>query len=434
MPGTTPGRRDRDVARAEAEPPRVVERLDGGQHAVEVEQRLAHAHEHDVRQALAVRGEPAGGVADLVDDLGGLEVAPEPELAGGAERAADRAAGLARDAQRVPLARAGRGPGSASGRDSISAPSASRWSAFSVRPPSADVGARCRRPCRSGSRASSAVAERRRQRPDLVGSVDAAVRPDRVGDLAGAKAGSPRSATQAASSSGVERRTRPGRSVASSRVDASAGRSRARTIGAADDRRPAAQRTPPTVIAPAAGRLDLDRAAAASAVADAEAAHRRTMPRRPVRRRPPTRAAQTTRRPDRRVDERARPRLVGADLALELDRRPPGSSRPSSRRSGRVSVAPSSGCGPGVELAARATARALRSSSAGGRDRERAPRGRAPSRRRRAPTRRLGDDRPGVEARRPSASGSRRSRRRRRGSRPGSGSRRDAAAAATGAG
>ena len=93
------------MPRAEPEPPRVVERLDRGQHAVEVEQRLAHAHEHDVRQPLAVRGQPARGVADLVDDLGRLEVAPEAELAGRAERAADRAAGLARDAQRVPLAR-----------------------------------------------------------------------------------------------------------------------------------------------------------------------------------------------------------------------------------------------------------------------------------------------------------------------------------------
>ena len=45
--------------------------------------------------------------AHLVDDLGHLEVAPEAELAGRAERAADRAAGLARDAQRVALARSG---------------------------------------------------------------------------------------------------------------------------------------------------------------------------------------------------------------------------------------------------------------------------------------------------------------------------------------
>ena len=54
-------------------------------------------------------GEPPCGVADLVDDLGGLEVAPEAELAGRAERATHRAAGLARDAQRVPLARGAAG-------------------------------------------------------------------------------------------------------------------------------------------------------------------------------------------------------------------------------------------------------------------------------------------------------------------------------------
>ena len=98
----------------EPEPPPVVERLDRGQHPVEVEQRLAHAHEHDVRQAVAVGREAARREADLVDDLGGLEVAPEAQLAGRAERAADGAAGLARDAQRVPLARAAAAPGSAS--------------------------------------------------------------------------------------------------------------------------------------------------------------------------------------------------------------------------------------------------------------------------------------------------------------------------------
>ena len=92
------------MPRPEPEPARVVERLDGGQDAVEVEQWLAHPHEHDVRQALAVRNEAPRREADLVDDLGDLEVAPEPELAGGAERAADGAAGLARDAQGVALA------------------------------------------------------------------------------------------------------------------------------------------------------------------------------------------------------------------------------------------------------------------------------------------------------------------------------------------
>ena len=83
---------------------RIVEGVDGGEHPVEVEQRLAHAHEDDVRQPLAVGGQAPRGVADLVDDLGGLEVPREAQLAGRAERAADRAAGLARDAQRVPLA------------------------------------------------------------------------------------------------------------------------------------------------------------------------------------------------------------------------------------------------------------------------------------------------------------------------------------------
>ena len=94
------------MARAEPEAARIVERLDRRQHPVEVEQRLAHAHEHDVGEVAAVGREPALRVARLVDDLGDLEVAPEPELARRAERAADRTAGLARDAQRVPLARA----------------------------------------------------------------------------------------------------------------------------------------------------------------------------------------------------------------------------------------------------------------------------------------------------------------------------------------
>ena len=53
---------------------------------------------------LPAGGQPPGRLADLVDDLGRLEVASEAELTGRAERAADRAAGLARDAHRVPLA------------------------------------------------------------------------------------------------------------------------------------------------------------------------------------------------------------------------------------------------------------------------------------------------------------------------------------------
>ena len=68
-------------------------------HGIGVEQRLAHAHEHDVGQALVPPAPRVAGVAGLVDDLGHVEVAPEAQLAGRAERAADRAARLRRDAQ-----------------------------------------------------------------------------------------------------------------------------------------------------------------------------------------------------------------------------------------------------------------------------------------------------------------------------------------------
>ncbi len=61
--------------------------------------------------------------------------------------------------------------------------------------------------------------------------------------------------------------------------------------------------------------------------------------------------------PGDRLEERARPRLVGPDLALELARPSLGSSRPSSRRSGRVSVASLLGLRPRRDLARPATAR-----------------------------------------------------------------------------
>ena len=52
--------------------------------------------------AAAVAG-PAGGPHDLLDDLAGREVAGEAGLAGGAEPAPHRAAGLARHAHRGPV-------------------------------------------------------------------------------------------------------------------------------------------------------------------------------------------------------------------------------------------------------------------------------------------------------------------------------------------
>ena len=64
-------RRHRDVPRAEVQPARVVQRGHGLEHAIEVEQRLAHAHEHDVREPRAVLApQPPDRAPDLVEDLG----------------------------------------------------------------------------------------------------------------------------------------------------------------------------------------------------------------------------------------------------------------------------------------------------------------------------------------------------------------------------
>ena len=93
MPGTTPTVLIGDAPRREAEV--VVEPLDRGPRRVVVGERLAHAHEHDVADALRRR---VRGAQHLLDDLAGVEVALEAGLAGRAERAAHRAAGLRRHA------------------------------------------------------------------------------------------------------------------------------------------------------------------------------------------------------------------------------------------------------------------------------------------------------------------------------------------------
>ncbi len=99
-----PGRRYDDVPGTQGELARVRQDLNGLEDPVEVEQRLAHAHEDDVGQVAAAPRQAPGGMANLIDDLGRFQVAAEAQLSGGAERAADRAAGLAGDAQRVSLA------------------------------------------------------------------------------------------------------------------------------------------------------------------------------------------------------------------------------------------------------------------------------------------------------------------------------------------
>ena len=96
-------RRDRDAARAQAEAVAAEEPAHRPQRRPVVGERLAHAHEDDVGD-----GAFAGEVQHLGDDLAGAEVAAEALLAGGAEDAAHRAAGLRRDADGGAAARAGR--------------------------------------------------------------------------------------------------------------------------------------------------------------------------------------------------------------------------------------------------------------------------------------------------------------------------------------
>ena len=106
-------RRQRDAAARQAVGV-VVEHQPQRRHdVVEVGERLAHAHHHDVgdrRAALldpgradAVGEQRAVRVPELADDLGGRQVAVEALLAGRAERAVERAARLRRDAQRAAV-------------------------------------------------------------------------------------------------------------------------------------------------------------------------------------------------------------------------------------------------------------------------------------------------------------------------------------------
>src|SRR5207245_10840800 len=80
-----------------------LERRDG---VVEVEQGLAHPHEHDVADdALAPgrRAQLAVGEPELPDDLGHREIAVESLPAGRAELAGKSAARLGGDAQSTPV-------------------------------------------------------------------------------------------------------------------------------------------------------------------------------------------------------------------------------------------------------------------------------------------------------------------------------------------
>ena len=123
---------------------------------------------------------------DLVDDLGDLEVAPEPELAGRAERAADGAAGLARDAQRVPFARPG--PRRVVHQHRFDERAVGEPVERLLGQPAVGVLHLGVGDGVEGEVGVERVAERGRQRQELVGRGRRAA-PDRVGDLAGAVAG-----------------------------------------------------------------------------------------------------------------------------------------------------------------------------------------------------------------------------------------------------
>ena len=94
-------RRDRDVSRADAETVHIVQDRERRVYGGPVEQRLAHAHEHDVGRPF--RRIEQHELPHLRADLAGGEVAPEPHPAGRAEDAAQRTPHLRRDAQRAPF-------------------------------------------------------------------------------------------------------------------------------------------------------------------------------------------------------------------------------------------------------------------------------------------------------------------------------------------
>jgi len=91
--GNPAHRGDRRVRRGDAQ---LGQARTGAEHAVEVQERLAHAHEHGVVDRIC-----AAKMQGLVEDLGGRQVAPELHLPGRAERARERAARLARQAERA---------------------------------------------------------------------------------------------------------------------------------------------------------------------------------------------------------------------------------------------------------------------------------------------------------------------------------------------
>lgn len=88
-------RGERDACRRPAETPLGGDYLEHPQHLVRVVERFAHAHEHEVREFVAL-----GQRNRLVEDFGRRERLLKPLPPRGAEAAAHAASGLRRDAER----------------------------------------------------------------------------------------------------------------------------------------------------------------------------------------------------------------------------------------------------------------------------------------------------------------------------------------------
>ena len=103
IPGTSPTVESVMARAPRPKPDGSFKRRMAGPRGVVVGQRLTHAHQDDVGDALIGRSQLASIEEHLGDDLTRRQVALEAALTGGAERTAHRAAGLGADAQRVAV-------------------------------------------------------------------------------------------------------------------------------------------------------------------------------------------------------------------------------------------------------------------------------------------------------------------------------------------
>ena len=88
------GSRNSDAAATDGRALRKSEQRDGTGHVSEIQQRLAHAHHHNVGEALIPLGEELADLQELIDDLGRREVADESHPPGSAELAVQGTAHL----------------------------------------------------------------------------------------------------------------------------------------------------------------------------------------------------------------------------------------------------------------------------------------------------------------------------------------------------